>query len=252
MKKFTPALKGEIICPTFSKSPFRDLGLIFLACCLLFTSSFSQTFSFINNDTIKYASTNGSQFGCYDTLINNSSTGFYVNAVRMVNDTAPNWQTGFCLDVCYPPPVDSASVYLLPNGKQLFLLDFFPDTLPDSSTVLMKFTNAVNPSNVVYQRFYGITQQGLGVNSLSNETSVKIFPAPVSANSTFCFRIIDKKNGEDFNLMLYDVYGKKSTVINGLMNGDNYLSLNLSEGMYVYSLLKGTTRVKTGKIAVAE
>jgi len=229
-------------------------SLLFTACCLLPAASFSQTFTFTPTDTIQYGSTNGTQFSCYGTLINNSSTGYYVNVLRVVNDTAPNWETGFCLDVCYPPPgIDSASVYLLPNAQQLVLIDFFPDTVADTSTVLMKFANAINPSNIVYQKFYGITVQGLGVNTIAKEVGVKIFPSPVTANSTFCFRISEKQNiSEDFTLLLYDVYGKKSTMINGLMNADNYLSLNLPEGMYVYNLLKGTTRVKTGKIAVAK
>jgi len=236
----------------------KHFSHFFIAC--IFTSaichltsyiSHSQTFSLTNIDTIKYAGP-GSPLYCKDSLINNSSTGYYVDVVRVQNDTAPNWQTYFCLDVCYLPSVDSARVYLLPDSSQVFILDFLSDSLPDSSTVLMKFVNTINPSNVVYQRFYGISVAGMSVNSVSKEAGVEIFPSPVATNSTFCFRIADKKNkSENYSLVLYDVCGKSATHIENLMNGDNYLSLNLNEGIYFYALVKGKESIKTGKIAVA-
>ena len=218
----------------------------------LFLGTKAQTFTFVPADTIKYDNP-GNVLYCSDSIKNNSSTGYYVDVIRVLNDTAPNWETSFCLDVCYPPSVDSARFYLLPNGVQMFLLDFYSDTIPDTSTVLMKFINVSTPSNVVYQKFYGITVQGLGVNTVANQTSVKIFPSPVIAGNTFCFRISDKQNiSEDFTLLLYDVFGKKSCILKNLVNGDNYLALNLSEGLYVYNLLSGQNCLKTGKIAVVK
>ena len=218
---------------------------------LLFAAK-AQTFTFVPADTIEYGNP-GDVMSCSDSIKNNSSTGYYVDVIRVVNDTAPNWQTSFCLDVCYPPTVDSARFYLLANSAQKFILDFYSDTIADTTTVLMKFKNVSTPSNVVYQKFYGITLQGLGVNTVSNQTSVKVFPSPVIAGNTFCFRISDKQNiSEDFTLLLYDVFGKKSCVLKNLVNGDNNLSLNLSEGLYVYNLLDGQNCLKTGKIAVAK
>ena len=218
----------------------------------LFLVTQAQTFTFVPADTIKYDSP-GNVLYSSNSIKNNSSTGYYVDVIRVVNDTAPNWETSFCLDVCYPPSADSARFYLLPNGVQMFVLDFYSDTIPDTSTVLMKFKNVSTPSNVVYQKFYGITVQGLGVNDGSKETGVKIFPSPVIAENTFCFRILQKQNSsEDFTLLLYDVYGKKSLRLEGLMNGDNYLSLNLSAGIYVYNLIRSGSCMKTGKIVVAK
>lgn len=207
----------------------------------------AQTFSFVPLDTIKYDSP-GNVVYCSDSIKNNSASGYYVDVIRVLNDTAPNWQTSFCLDVCYPPSVDSARFYLMPNSVQMFVLDFYSDTIPDTSSVLMKFKNVSNPSNTVYQKFYAITLLGLGVNSIAAETSVKIFPSPVTAGGTFCFRIAG--NNENYSLLLYDAYGKKSSVLKNLVNGDNYLSLNLAEGLYVYNLLQGTNCIKTGKISI--
>lgn len=220
-----------------------------VVCHLTSYISYSQTFSFTAYDTIKYAAPTGAQFGCTGAIINNSSTGYYVDVVRLVNDTAPDWQTGFCLDVCYPPTVDSASVYLQPNAQQSFLIDFFPDTVADSSTVLMKFKNVLNPANVIYQKFYGITVQGLGITTPSKDVAVKIFPSPVISGNTFNFKI-SGTDGKNFSVLIYDVCGKQTLRVENLINGDNYLSLNLGEGIYVYNLVEGNSRIKSGKIAV--
>lgn len=229
---------------------------VFLFCffpVMLNSLSAQNTFTFLAQDTLKYAAP-GALITLKDSIINNSSTGYYVDVIRMENNLAPNWSSYFCIDLCYLPSVDSARFYLLPNERQPFLFDFDSDTsVPDSSTALMKFKNVSVPSNTFYQRFYGVTQAGLSVSSASNEVSVKIFPLPVVANSTFCFRISEKQNtSEDFTLILHDVCGKKSMWIKGLINGDNYLSLNLVHGIYVYSLLRGEIRIKTGKMAVSQ
>ena len=216
--------------------------------CSWFCSTHAQTFTFANTDTLQYGSP-GSTLGCSDSIKNNSASGYYVDVIRMLNDTAPNWQTSFCLDVCYPPSTDSARFYLLPNAAQVFVLDFYSDTIPDTSTVLMKFKNVSNPANTVYQKFYAITVQGLGVNSLSRETSVKIFPSPVTAGSSFDFRIAGNEK-YNYSLLIYDALGRQTLRIENLINGSNYLSLNLPAGIYVYNLICGQRRVKSGKIAI--
>jgi len=213
----------------------------------------AQTFTFVNEDTICYGLPGDAPHSS-DSINNNSSTGFYIDVVRVQNNHPLNWGSAFCLDICYPAATDSVRYFLLPNEKQMFILHFFTDTFPDDTgIVLMKFKNVSIPSNTVYQWFYGITMLNASVNTISKEVGVKVFPSPISPNSTFCFRIAEQQNtSEDFTLLIYDVCGKTASRIDGLMNGDNYLSLNLSEGMYVYCLLKGNTRVKTGKIAVAK
>ena len=226
--------------------------LAFISFIYLFIGVNAQTFSFVPADTIKYDSPGNVLYNS-DSIINNSSTGYYVDAIRVVNDTAPGWETSFCLDVCYPPSVDSARFYLLPNTVQMFILDFYSDTIPDTSTVLMKFKNVLNPANVVYQKFYAITLLGLGINSNPSfkETEIKIFPSPAIAGSTFCFNISDKQNAnDDFTLLIYDVCGNRAIRMDNLMNGNNYLSLNLSSGIFIYKLLGKNGCVKTGKIAI--
>lgn len=218
---------------------------------LLSSAVFSQTFSILANDTIKYAPPTGIQFGCYDSIVNHSSIGFFVNVVRIQNDTAPNWQTGMCLDVCYPPFTDSASVYLFPYSSQVFILDFFPDTIPDSSSALIKFVNASNPSNVIYQRYYGITKIGAGIEKYPQKVNVNIFPSPVTSGVVFCFRIFGMTESY-FSVIIYDLMGKNIMRVNNLVHGDNYFSVNFPEGIYIYTVLRGNEIVKTGKLSVSQ
>src|ERR1051326_9392643 len=172
----------------------------------LFGTVNAQTFTFIPADTMKYGNP-GNVLYCSDSIKNNSASGYYVDVIRVLNDTAPKWQTSFCLDVCYPPSADSARFYLLPNAAQVFVLDFYSDTIPDTSTVLMKFKNVSAPANTVYQKFYAITLQGLGVNNLSKEVGVKIFPSPVIAGNSFNFRISGNEN-KNYALLIYDEIGR--------------------------------------------
>ena len=212
-----------------------------------------QSFSLQLIDTIKYDSP-GSVIALKDSLVNNSATGYYVDVFRVVNDTAPNWETSFCLDVCYLPSVDSARVYLLPNAGQVFILDFYSDTLPDSSTVYMKFKNVADPSNVVYQKFYGVTINGLGINPLyaQKDVSVKMFPSPVTSGGSFTMHISDTNNRHDFSMIIYNLIGEKITELKGLKQGDNFLRTSLQPGLFLYTLSSEGKPLNSGKIMVTD
>lgn len=224
------------------------LLLLFFA---LFFHSPAQTFSLVNIDTFVVDAV-GSVPSCHATIKNNSSTGFYVDVLRLVNDTAPNWQTAFCIDVCYPPTTDSARFYLPANFTQGFLLEFFSDTLPDTSRVMMKFKNVSDPSNTFTQHYYGITDLTFGVHeSLANTLAVRIFPSPVLSGNEFTFHILEKSQiSKKYSLQLFDLLGKKIHTVYGLMQGENRMSLNLEEGLFLYMLQDEKRLLKTGKIVI--
>lgn len=214
----------------------------------------AQTFTFVVADTITFGSP-GSVIFCKDSIKNNSSAGYYVDVVRVVNDTAPNWETAFCLDQCYPSSTDSARFYLPADSSQSFILDFFTDTIPDTSRVMMKFKNVSNPSNTFYQWFYGITIPGLGINNNAGSKNVKVqlSPSPVIAGSAFRFSITDMQNeSNDYILIIHGIYGNAAARIDHLKPGNNFLSLNFSEGMYIYTLLLNNAPVNTGKFLMVK
>lgn len=212
----------------------------------------AQTFSLINLDTLSIDSV-GSVPSCHAKIQNNSSTGYYIDVLRALNDTAPSWQTAFCLDVCYPPQVDSARFYLASDSTQSFLLEFFSGPLPDTSKALMTFRNVSDPTNSISQYYYGITDLTFGIHeNITNNVVVKLYPNPVAPGSTFSFNISDKTGRlNDFSLLIHDIYGRTTTRFDQLGTGDNFLSLQLPQGIYIYTLLHGNKRLKTGKILVS-
>src|SRR3989304_7187345 len=172
-----------------------------ISACFIFSAQ-AQTFSFPSGDTITYG-TPTSLISCEDTFFNNSSTGYYIDIVRVVNDTAPFWQTYFCADQCYAWFTDSARFYILPNGNQPFYLDFVTSSMADTTHVLMKFKNVSNPTNTIYQMFYGITYAGFSVNELSNSFNISVFPNP--SNGIFTLQSAE----EITSVEIYNVLGEK-------------------------------------------
>ncbi len=215
------------------------------------TINFAQSFSVVAADTIAYGNP-GDVIFCSDSIKNNSATGFYVDVIRVINDTAPNWQTSYCLDVCYPPSADSARFYLLPSSYQNILLDFYSDTTPDTSMVLMKFKNVTNPSNTAYLKLWGITSKGLGVADIPSKNEyVNIYPSPIRSGMPFTLEVGKLYEEKDLSLILYDLTGKKIEEICGLRSGNNNLTINFEPGIFFYSLLSSGKLVANGKIAVA-
>ena len=225
--------------------------ILFFATFLAATVLSAQTFTFTCADSVAYG-VPGSGLYSNGIIHNTTPVGYYVDVIRVVNDTAPKWQTAFCLDGCYPPTVDSARFYLLPDTIQYFVIDFFTDTLPDTSTVLMKFKNVSVPSNVVYQKYTGIADPFAGLNELAEKNiSVHVFPSPVLKGEQLCVRIADKSaRSNNYSLFVYDLCGRGVSRLDGLSNGSNYFSLNLPQGLYVYSLSGNNARIHSGRITV--
>ena len=218
---------------------------------LLCIKASAQNFTISMPDTIKYGSVN-STLGCVDTIICGNS-GLYVDVIRVQNDTAPNWSTSFCLDVCFPPFVDSARVYILPNGRITFILDFYSSSLPDSSTALFKFVNPNNPANVFYQRLYGITTPASVAAVNAPAVTIHIFPMPVSSGSAFNVFISDMNNSSgELRMNVYDMCGRVCANVSGLHNGNNSILLSLPAGIYSCSILKNEVPVVKSKLVVGE
>ncbi|MBI3501440.1 MAG: hypothetical protein HY063_06560 [Bacteroidetes bacterium] len=230
--------------------------IFFLSVCLLLTvftsKSFAQSVIFLGTDTVEYANP-GDAFYCEDSLKNTSNKGLWVDAIRVLNDTAPGWGTSLCLDVCYPQWVDSANEYFYAQSAGVFRMHFYSDSVADTSTVIVRFRNESDSTNVFYKKFVGITVKGLHANEIAEDVSVQLFPSPVIAGSTFCFRISDRRHIEgNYSLIVYDVCGNRASHIDGLVSGDNYFSMNLPQGIYIYNLINRNSLLKTGKIAVTK
>src|ERR1035437_5846767 len=83
--------------------------------------SFSQTFSFVNHDTLKYGSAGTTiALSTGNSIKNNTASPLVLEIVRFQNDTStPGWASSFCVSGsgCYNPTVDSTSVTLQANSS---------------------------------------------------------------------------------------------------------------------------------------
>jgi len=217
-----------------------------ISACFIFSAQ-AQTFSFPSGDTITYG-TPTSLISCEDTFFNNSSTGYYIDIVRVVNDTAPFWQTYFCADQCYAWFTDSARFYILPNGNQPFYLDFVTSSMADTTPVLLKFKNVSNPTNTIYQWFYGITYVGFNVNELSTSFNISVYPNPSNGIFNLGFENWDLgfKNAE---LCIYNMLGE-IVLKSQILNPNSQIDLSAQpKGIYFIKVQSGG-EVSTQKIVI--
>jgi hypothetical protein len=214
---------------------------------------FSQSFSFVPIDTLKYEAPEG-YIGMSGNVINNTSDTVLIDVVRVKNATSTaggtDWTTYFCIDQCFPPTVDSVR-YGLPPGNTYLIVDMETSITPDSQTVYMKIKDVATPSTTVYQMFHGITQVGFGIHEYANLANVSVYPCPVVAGNTFSMDITNLKiPDKEISLLVYDIYGSRVAILPDLRSGHNTLTLDLAAGMYSYRLISGDTSINSGTISV--
>ena len=218
--------------------------------------SFSQTFSFINHDTLRYGSPSTTiAFSIGNSIINNTASPLALEVVRVQNDNGtPGWASSFCLtSTCYNPTVDSVPFTLQANSSAGINIDFYPSSTPDSGTVLMKVKDVNNPSNVAYQRYHAYTLTS-GVNEIAdNNVEVKIYPSPVLSGKSFSLNIASVNNhSNNFSLDVYDILGNAVSKFSALNTGDNSIAMSIPQGIYFFKLFSENQQVSSGKIIVVE
>jgi len=217
--------------------------------------SFSQTITYTPIDTIKYGPIGG-EIICSARLINTSANAVSMRVTREKNvmGDAPNWTSAFCMKVCYLQTTDSVNFTFNPMDTVNFTFHFYTlnETLADSATAIMKWKNISTPSNTFYQKFYGITQTNFGVHAVSDEpANVSVFPMPVLSGSDFSMNISNVNTGKPVSVVIYNIFGSvvsKTNVIEGI----NFMNLDLPAGVYSYSLISENMKINSGKIAVAK
>lgn len=214
----------------------------------------SQSFTVSFPDTIAWgAAVDSSTLSCWidDYVTNITENPITMDIVRVQNDTAtPGWTSSFCFQFCSLPYVDSIRTTLLPNEAVNIALHFHVTGVPDSGSVLMKYQNVNNPSEVVYQRFYAFTSPTSAGPTLSDSAGqVTCFPSPIAGNQNFTMHLQGEKfAGKSMTLEVFDIYGRKVASETGLHEGSNALNLDLPAGMYTYTIKSGEEVVHTGKL----
>jgi hypothetical protein len=237
------------------KRVFILLGISFLLfhCEKIFSQSFTAVFP----DTIQYGPPiDGSALSCWtgDLVTNISGSPLDLDVVRVQDDTAtPGWKSDFCFQTCQMPEIDSIRCTLAPSEIVNMAVHLVITATPDSGTVLMKIKNVINPAEVVYQRFYGISQLGLKANEGSAfRTNVNIYPSPVLSGNDFSMNILLAKKAGSLSLAVYNIFGGIVQSTNNLRAGNNTLNFNLAAGIYSYSLFSGSEKLTSGKLIVID
>jgi hypothetical protein len=179
----------------------------------------------------------------YGDFINTSGDTAIIRAVREEENLPPGWASSICIDVCYPPTVDTAIVYLAPGDTQHYVMYFYTDSIPGSGNIKMRFENVNVQGNYFVQRFYCTTNL-TGINSPENTflpdepRLYQNYPNPFNPLTKITYYLSVAGN---ISLKVYDVLGNEVAVIHegrkdaGLHKTD-FSGTGLSSGVYYYRL----------------
>jgi hypothetical protein len=237
-------------------------NIFYLPAVLLsvFYASFSSAQSFIVSfpDTIAYGpAMAGTALTCWtnDLVTNISGDSLVIDIIRVEDDTAtPGWSSAFCFQACQAPFIDSLRATMAPSEVVNMAAHFIITDIPDSGTILMKIKNVSNPADVIYQRFYGISQSSTGISEpVDFKKDVKVYPLPMQCGKDFSMFIsTDKFHFNDISLSVYNIYGSKLTCINNLNSGLNTLNFNFPSGAYFFSITSKGKIIGSGKLIFAD
>jgi hypothetical protein len=162
---------------------------------------------------------------------------------RTANNIPSNWQSAFCLGVCYGYNVDTASETVTPGAHE-FTMHFYPYDNPGLgfATMVIKLKSPPYDSASVT---FGARLNPLGVKQIS--TVVESFnlnqnyPNPFNPVTKIDFSI---QKGDYVDLRVYDILGREVKVLlSQYMTPGEYEyefeAFNLASGMYYYRLKSG-------------
>lgn len=227
----------------------KFLTLILLLC--LFSASPAQFFEITFDDTAAHFSAPGSTI-LAGWLKNITANPLHVKMVRLENNL-PNsfWTTSMCLNVCFPPTVDSVSTMdpgfnAIPAGDSVLvdLVVFQFDSIPGTATTRVKYAT-MDDSQIHYQWFEASSILSSVEESPGNPVStfklLNNYPNPFN-NQTIISAQLDRPS--KVLLQIYDVLGREvfntfkentaAGTINFRWNGINNDGIELSSGIYFY------------------
>ena len=160
----------------------------------------------------------------YGEFVNNSSDTALIRAVREEEILPSGWASSICIDVCYPPTVDTAIFYLAPGDTQTYVMYFYTDSIPGAGNIKMRFENVTNSQNLFVQRFYCTTiTTGVSENVSTHPDQFWLgqnYPNPFNPVTKIVFEI---PNRNFTSLKVFDVNGKELKTL---------ISERLSKGKY--------------------
>ena len=193
----------------------------------------------------------GSEIVLDATVTNTSASSLTLMFIRALNALPVGWESSLCLDLCYPPNLDTISTTaafgttpLAPNETRPFSVHVFPNINHGTGIVRIRTVNTRNDADSVGVTFTATSRttsvtalQGMPVEFRLNQN----FPNPFNPTSTIVFSL----NKAGFTtLKVYTLLGEEVTVlVNEELRAGNYTtSFNghgLPSGVYYYTRPSG-------------
>jgi hypothetical protein len=191
------------------------------------------------NDSVQYGLP-GDVLSSFGMIHNLSSTdNVEVGISKQFIGIPGDWSTALCADICYSPATTSTTVTIPPDDSLEFIFYFYTGATADSGSVKVRLKNMNITSNVIFQRYTGITGLGAGMTEL-NAGEITLYPNP----SMGAIRV----NGvrESDRIELSDPSGRVVYI-----SGNNIAEIDISElrsGLYLYRIIRNKSVIKQGKL----
>jgi hypothetical protein len=190
------------------KSILKIVSIALISMTGFMSNAQDMTFVLMNDSVI--TGPTSADIALYGTIYNNTSSDILVQADRLENNIPTDWNTAFCLDFCLPPHIGQGSVLIPANSNQLFTIHFYTAATNNSANVYMRFLNTANPSNIIYQRFYGNSDQSLSSGAATTRMNqrMKVYPNPFKTSALIEIPGNGKNSPTEVVAEIYDMTGK--------------------------------------------
>lgn len=115
----------------------------------------------------------------YGELNNYSDNPVEIEVRRLEENLPMGWATSICLDVCYPPDVDSTTFVLGSGETQAYTMYFYTNNILGQGMVKMSFQNLLHKENLYTQDMYAETQFTTSIE-IEKNIIIDLFPNPTA------------------------------------------------------------------------
>jgi hypothetical protein len=188
---------------------------------------------------------------------NTSSTEKIVRVERIATNLTSGHITYFCWDDCFAPNGTISGNDTIPAGgtTSIFISYLIPNSINGNSTVTYKYYDVNNPNDSTIQQFaYNVSTTTSTVEKTVLAKSISevsaAYPNPASQYTRIDYDL--STSAREASIKFYNILGSEIRKVD-LQGRQGSVSIdldNMSEGMYLYSLVVNGKTVSTKKFIV--
>lgn len=193
------------------------------------SNGINGSFTFVlDADSMAYGNP-GDVLSLGGTFTNTHPTEDVIIDLERLNNNLPNpsWSSAMCLDVCLGASVSNYTFQMPPGGTQHFTFYFFTGSV-DQGDALLEFTNQMDTTNTVRQRFYCFTN----TNAIEEISSGDFMLYPNPADNLL---IVEPYSMDKQFFTIYDALGQRIKTV--IVTGRTELDISqLRSGLYIVQM----------------